>query len=84
MVSAELPEFDVIGEPATPSTVTRTDWAVVVDGLFNGHPGPHVLGVQDEREARERLAVWRQDRPSANARLIRRKVVETAGEWGPA
>jgi hypothetical protein len=78
-----MPEFDVNGFPAAPFTKTRTQWAVVIDGTFNGHPGLHVLGVQGEREARNRLAAW-QDRPEANARLIRREVVETAGEWSPA
>jgi hypothetical protein len=73
--------FDVTGQSLARYSKIRTEWAVVIDGLLSGRPGPHVLGIQDEREALDRLAAWQADRPTANARLIRREVTETSTEW---
>lgn len=83
-MSVTIPETDILGQPTAPYTRTRAEWAVVVDGSFKGNAGPHLLDPRPEAEARKQLRSWREDRPTANARLVRREIVETAGEWEEA
>ncbi|MGX6604821.1 hypothetical protein ACWKSP_22235 [Micromonosporaceae bacterium Da 78-11] len=76
-----VPDTDVLGQPTAPCEIIRSHWAVLIDAPVQGFEGPHMLGCQDEASARARLRCWQEDRPDANPQLIRRKVVETFGEW---
>lgn len=81
MTDLVIPDLDVLGQPTAPYSWTRSEWAVLIDTAVQGVPGPHMLGCQDEASARDRLAAWQQDRPEASPRLLRRKIVETFGDW---
>jgi len=76
-----IPELDVLGQPTAPYAWVRSEWAVLIDTAMNDVPGPHLLGCQDERSARNRFDWWVQNRPDANPHLLRRKIEETFGAW---
>lgn len=86
MTNAELaiPDTDVLGWPTAPYEFIRSHWAVLIDAPVNNVPGPHMLDTEGEAAARDRLAWWQENRPDANPRLIRRKIVETFGAWEAA
>lgn len=79
-----IPDATVLGVPTRPYEWVRSEWAVLIDCPVNDVAGPHLLDTQDEASARKRLLFWQTNRPDANARLVRRKVVETFGEWEAA
>jgi hypothetical protein len=83
VVTADLvvPDLDVLGQPTSPYTWTRSEWAVLIDAAVRDVPGPHLLGCQDEQSARSRFDWWHQHWPETNPRLLRRKIVESFGEW---
>lgn len=85
MTAMQIPEVDTLGQPTAPYTQTRTEWAVVIDFEIRAGAGAHHLGAQrTEVEARGRAAVWRARDARYAPRVIRREVVETAGEWEEA
>jgi len=50
-------DIDAHGEPLGETTTVTYEWAVKVEGLMNGVPGPHILATRaDEGLARARLA----------------------------
>lgn len=81
MNALQIPDTDVLGQPTGPSEVVRSHWAVLIDTAVNGVPGPHLLDAQNEASAHRRLEWWQQNRPDANPQLVRRRIVETFGEW---
>ncbi len=84
MTDLRIPDTDVLGQPTGPSEFIRSHWAVLIDVPVNDVVGPHLLGCQDEASARRRLKWWQDNRPDAAPRLVRRKVVETFGDWQAA
>lgn len=84
MTALQIPDTDVLGQPTGPSEVARSHWAILIDTAVNGVPGPHLLTCQDETSARRRFEWWQTSRPDADPRLVRRRIVETFGEWEPA
>jgi hypothetical protein len=84
VIVIHIPGTDDMGHPTAPSEVIRSHWAVLVDATMGGVPGPHLLTCQDETAARRRLGWWQTERPTANPTLVRRRIVETFGEWEPA
>lgn len=84
MTALQIPDTDVLGHPTGPSEVVRSHWAILIDTAVNGVPGPHLMDAQDETSARRRLSWWQTNRPDADPRLVRRRIVETFGEWEPA
>lgn len=84
MTGLRIPDTDVLGQPTGPSQVVRSHWAVLISTPVDGVPGPHLLASQDEKAARIRLTWWQNKRPDAEPQLVRRRIVETFGEWEPA
>jgi hypothetical protein len=80
----QIPDIDVLGQPTGSSRVIRSHWAVLISTPVNDVPGPHLLACQDETSARRRLAWWQTNRPDAEPKLVRRRIVETFEEWEPA
>lgn len=64
------------------STTVSYEWAVKVDCLMHGVPGPHILSTRaDEGLGRTRYAWWKECRPEASPVLLCRQVVTTRGAW---
>jgi hypothetical protein len=79
---SRMPDTDIMGQACGPREETDTEWAVLVDCLANGTPGPHLLPCeQGELHARRRLGWWLRKRPEANPRLVRQEVVTAYGPW---
>lgn len=86
MTTPLIPDTDTLGQPTNPYSWARSEWALLVDCDLQGAPGPHLLAVAGEGEAaaKIRLRWWQDSRPEVRARLVRRKIVETFGEWEEA
>lgn len=75
-------DTDITGEPCGRRQVVHAEWAILVDSLANGQPGPHLLPCeQGEAHARLRLNWWRTRCPEGNARLMRQEVVTSYDVW---
>ncbi|WP_433730764.1 hypothetical protein ACQP2Y_20955 [Actinoplanes sp. CA-051413] len=71
-----------MGEPCGPREETNTDWAIVVDCLANGAPGPHLIPCeQGETHARRRLSWWLDRHPEANPQLVKQEVTTRYDVW---